>query len=124
VWALRITPTTPKKAIAEKPGGSGFPQEDTSPTDPPNEFADLLTFARDKPLIGKELAVIEALCRSKGTLPIADLAIKKGVNWEDPKQGFKDVQRRLKPKLKRLGWDLVRQSNAANLIRLKKGKRS
>ncbi len=65
--------------------------------------------------------MIEALCASKGELPIVDLALKPGVNWTKPEQKFKDVQDRLKPKLKSKGWELIRQNNSAKLKALKRG---
>ena len=89
---------------AEKPGAD----------DP---FADLRRFARTK-LKGQERAVIEALCDAGGELPIADLAVKDGVDWNDEFDGFKNAQRRLNPKLKRICWRLSRQSNAATLDRI------
>jgi hypothetical protein len=82
---------------------------------PPDPHAELRNFA-SKELKGKERAVIEALCDSKGDLPIADLAVKEGVDWDDPFQGFKDAQRRLNPKLKKLGCQLRRRNNAAILV--------
>lgn len=78
-------------------------------------FADLRRFARAE-LKGQERAVIEALCDAAGELPIADLALKEGVGWTDPFQGFKDVQRRLGKKLKGQRWQMNRQANAARLV--------
>jgi hypothetical protein len=66
-------------------------------------FDALRLFARNT-LRGQERAAIEALCDAGGTMPIADLAIKVGVNWDDAFQGFKDTRRRLAPKLKRIDW--------------------
>jgi hypothetical protein len=80
-------------------------------------FGELRQYAR-KQLKGQERAVIEALCDSHGELPIPDLALKDGVEWDDPFQGFKDVRYRLKPKLKRKGWQLERQNNAARLVKI------
>lgn len=57
-------------------------------------YTDLRKFANSE-LKGQERAVIEALCGAAGQLPIADLAVRDGVGWGDPFQGFKDVQRRL-----------------------------
>jgi len=55
-------------------------------------------------------------------MPIADLAVKGGVSWgDDPGQGFKDVQRRLNPKLRGEGFRLSRLNNAATLKELKRG---
>jgi hypothetical protein len=71
-------------------------------------------------LKGQERAVIEALCDADGQLKTADLGVKGGVNWSDAKKQFKDAQRRLNPKLKALGWRLIRNNNAAVLTALKK----
>jgi hypothetical protein len=78
-------------------------------------YPGLRRFAGNK-LKGQERAVIEALCGAGGKLRIADLAGKEGVGWNDTFQGFKDVQRRLNPKLKPLGWVLARQDNEARLV--------
>ncbi len=85
---------------------------------PIDSFAELRKFAQDK-LKGQERAVIEALCNAAGTLPIADLALKGGVGWDDPTQGFRNAQQRLSPKLKPLCYTLVRQDGAAKLILMK-----
>lgn len=103
--------------IDDAPAGAERGEGGTAPADP---YTDLRNFARDK-LKGQERAVIEALCDSHGELPIADLAVKDGVGWNEMSQGFKDVQRRLKPKLKKVGWELSRQDNAAKLKALKRG---
>jgi hypothetical protein len=105
---------------------------DTPPDSPPppkdgstGPHADLRDFAR-KNLKGKEQAVIEALCDANGERPIADLVIKAGlgwVGWDGQTKGFKNVQRRLNPKLKPEGWRLERRKNAATLLRLKALKR-
>src|SRR5262249_22925191 len=81
---------------------------DTPPTD---HRADLRGFARAK-LKGQERAVIDSLCDAGGELLIADLAVKEGVSWDEPSQGFRNVQQRLNPKLKPRRWKLIRQNNA------------
>lgn len=90
---------------------------EATPLTTPEEdaFADLRRFARDS-LIGQGRAVVEALCDAGGSVPIVDLAIRDGIKWGDPFQGFKDCQRRLKPKLKARCWRLTRQGNAARLV--------
>jgi len=98
---LPPTPTEPKQGEGEKP--------------PPDQFADLRRFTRDK-LKGQERAVMEALCDAGGEVPIADLAVKDGVGWDDPKRGFTNAQRRLKDKLSGQGWRLFRHDNAAKLL--------
>lgn len=92
----------------------------TAPTEPASAtgpYAALLSFARAD-LKGQERAVIDALCDAGGELPIADLAFKAGVGWDDPFQGFKDSQRRLNPKLRPAGWRLERRHNAGCLVTL------
>jgi hypothetical protein len=86
---------------------------------PADSYRELRRYAREE-LKGQERSVIEELCNSNGVLPIADLALKPGVGWNDPEQGFKDVQRRLNPKLKKQKWRLFRRNNAANLATLKR----
>lgn len=84
----------------------------TPPTDP---YADLRRFARYE-LKGQERAVVDALCGEGGEVSIADLAVKEGVGWGDPFQGFKDARRRLNTKLKPQGWRLERRNNTAYLV--------
>ena len=79
-----------------------------------DRFAELRQFACND-LKGQERAVIEALCDAGGELPIADLAVKPGVGWEDAYKGFESVQRRLSPKIKKQRWKLTRQNNTATL---------
>jgi hypothetical protein len=107
--ALRVEPTT------DVPSPNGTQQaEGEKPADP---FGDLRRFARTK-LKGQERAVIEALCDAGGELPIADLAVKDEIDWNDEFDGFKNAQKRLNPKLKRICWRLSRQNNAATLNRI------
>jgi hypothetical protein len=103
---------TPLEAVVELKRLRDWPFQPEAALD--DEFTQLRAFARDQ-LKGQELAVIEALCASKGELPIADLGVKPGVDWADPKQGFRNAQSRLRPKLKKQGWSLTRQNNAAKL---------
>jgi hypothetical protein len=81
-------------------------------------FTPLREFARDS-LKGIERAVIESLCALSGEMPIADLAVKSGVNWRDTGEGFKSAQRRLNRKLKSQHWELFRQNNMAKLKMIK-----
>jgi hypothetical protein len=92
--------------------------EGTPPADP---FADLRQFARDN-LKGQERRVIEVLCDAGGELPIADLAAKDGVGWSDEFEGFNNAKKRLNRKLKKIGWTVARQSNAAKLNRIEGSK--
>jgi len=95
------------------PTGTRKPEGVTPPTD---AYTKLRQFARED-LKGQERAVVEALCDADGELQIADLAVKDGVGWDDPFEGFKNAQKRLNPKLKRIGCTLTRQNNAAKLNR-------
>jgi len=88
----------------------------------PDPFAEPRAFAR-RELKGKERAVIEALCAAGGELPIPDLGVNDGVDWDDPFEGFKGVQRRTKDKLKRVGFRLERHANTARLVPSKGRKR-
>ncbi len=90
---------------------------------PPDGLALLCEFARAN-LKGKERAAVEALCASQGELSIGDLAFRLDVESTAPEKHFKDVQRRLNPKLKALGWILQRQNNAAQLKGAKEGLKS
>jgi hypothetical protein len=105
LWAMTVPDTAPSTP-------NGTEEAEGLPADP---YADLRRFARAD-LKGQERAVIESLCDAGGELTIADLAVKDGVGWSDPFQGFKDAQRRLNPKLKPRGWRLERQNNAARLV--------
>ncbi len=78
-------------------------------------FDTLRSFAAAR-LKGQERAVIEALCDANGELPIADLAVKEGVDWTDSIQGFKNSRNRLTPKLRKQGWRLRQQNLNAKLM--------
>jgi hypothetical protein len=95
-----------------RPAGAGEVEGVNAVAD---RYADIRQFARSN-LKGQERAVVEALCDARGELPIPDLAVKDGVGWGDPFQGFKDVKRRLAPKLKRRGLRLERHDNSARLV--------
>jgi hypothetical protein len=101
-----------RRGVLDAPVGQGA-GEKPKPADDP--YADLRDFARSR-LKGQERAVIEALCDAGGELPIADLAVVDGVDWDDPFQGFKDAQRWLNLKLKQIGWRLERRNNAGFLV--------
>jgi len=88
----------------------------------PDDFAELRKYAKNN-LKGQERAVIEALCDSKGELPIDDLAVADGVGWQDWFQGFKDCKRRLNPKLKKRMFSLSCHDNAARLLPIEAPKR-
>jgi hypothetical protein len=109
-------PFMPRKPLPDK---SEDVRDEQIPAD---TYADLRAYARAE-LKGKERAVIEALADAGRTLPIADLALKDGVGWDKPFQGFKDAQDRLNPKLKPKGWRLKRDNNAATLITIGARKR-
>jgi hypothetical protein len=81
-------------------------------------YAELLRFARAE-LKGKERAVIEAVCWAGGTLPLPKLAKAEGVDWIDWQTAFQSLQVRLNPKLRKVGWRIVRQNNAAHLVKLR-----
>lgn len=102
-------------AIPSGPAPTAGAEESEGEKPPADTYADLRRFARAE-LKGQERAVIEALCDAGGELPIADLAVTDGVGWDDPKRGFTNAQRRLKGKLSRQGWTLIRHSNAAKLF--------
>jgi hypothetical protein len=106
------------EAVLTVPSPNGAQQSEGEKPKPADPFAELRTLARTK-LKGQERAVIEALCDAGGELPIADLAILDGVGWDDPFNGFRNAQQRLKRKLKRLKWTLNRQRNAAKLNPMK-----
>jgi len=84
----------------------------TPPADP---YAAIRQFARTN-LKGQERAVIEAICDTGGELPLADLTVTAGVEWECPKKGFEGVQRRLKDRLRRHGWTLIRHDSVVKLL--------
>ncbi len=104
-FRMGVDPSVAKSGLTAN--GLGTPKADP--------FAELRRFARDD-LKGQERAVIDAVCEAGGELPIAELAIVAGVNWDDPQQGFKAAQRRLNPKLKKRLFRIRRRNNAAILI--------
>ncbi len=115
VWRIGLEiavsqPTTANVSAADASGGG----EGETPAD---QFGELRKFARDK-LRKIEQAVVLALCDSEGSLPLADLAMKPNVEWDDAKSGFKNVQDRLNPKLKPLHWRLIRENNVARLSQM------
>ncbi len=107
-----------KRKLLDEPSGTAVAadprEEENNPADP---FAELRGFAGSE-LKGQERAVVEALCAAGGVLPIPDLGVKTGVGWSDAFEGFKNAQKRLNKKLKRVRWTLARQDNAARLNRL------
>jgi hypothetical protein len=108
--------------LAEKPSDSSAGQAGNRKgglvkSHPETLSALLIAAQKDLGLKGQERAVVEHLCNAGGELPISDLAHMEGVDWSDPIQGFKNLQRRLLPKLKPFGWELRRQNNTARLHR-------
>lgn len=106
-----------RSRLSEEIGTAEKADSGTLPTAPLDPFADLRRFASQQ-LKGLERVVIEAVCEAKGKLSIADLAVKEGVSWENPKKGFEDAQKRLNPKLMRIHWRLSRRDSAATLVRM------
>ena len=51
-------------------------------------------------------------------MPLADLAVAEGVDFSDEVEGYKGVKRRLKDKLKKLGWELFQHDKEARLKRV------
>ena len=98
-------------SAADRDQGGAGQDEGGTPADP---YAELRAFARNR-LRGQERAVLEALCDANGELSIVDLATKSGVNWTKAKEQFKDVRRRLNPKLNKRRWILNRVDNTAKL---------
>jgi hypothetical protein len=117
VTRLRAALNSPNPESALPPVGAKKSEGDMPLADP---YAELRRFAQAS-LKGKERAVVEALCDAGGELSIADLAVKEGVDWDDPLEGFKGAQRRLNDKLKSQFWQLKRQSNKAKLHAVKRG---
>lgn len=68
-------------------------------------------------LKGIEQKIIQTLCNSGGEKTIVDLATIEGIEWNDESDGFKNACKRLKPKLKKIGWAISRKSNIAKLNR-------
>jgi hypothetical protein len=89
---------------------------DAEPTPADDPYKALREFA-SKNLIGKERNVIEILCENKGQMRLANLGLKRGLDWVS-ETGFKDARRRLNPKLKPMGWKLERRKGNAHLIKL------
>ncbi len=88
-----------------------------------DQYKDIRAFAKEN-LKGQERATVEALCDAGGELPIADLALKPGVSWAVPFEGFKGTQRRLHKKtafVKR--WRLERKDNVAHIVFVRERKR-
>ena len=75
-------------------------------------------------LKGQELATVNALIKAGGSMPLASLAIQHGVNWNDPPEQFKGVQRRLgnKPWFNK-SWMIWRQNNTIYLDKKRPRKR-
>jgi hypothetical protein len=81
-------------------------------------FAELKAYAKEN-LRKIEQSLVVVLCDFGGRLPIDDLRLKDGIDWDNATTGFKDAQTRLNKKLKRLKWRLIRESNMACLIQIK-----
>jgi hypothetical protein len=89
---------------------------DVEPTPADDPYKALREFASEN-LIGKERDVIEILCENKGQMRLADLGLKRGLDWVS-ETGFKDARRRLNPKLKPMGWKLERRKGSAHLVKI------
>ncbi|MDW8244614.1 MAG: hypothetical protein RMJ88_15510 [Thermogemmata sp.] len=120
VFTVLIRPSLP--ALDEQDdtppeGGAGDFCVDQEPVESSDWFDELFRYACAK-LKGQERTAIEVLCAAGGEMRIVDLATKEGIGWEDTFEGFKNLQKRLNPKLRKIGWRIVRRNNAALLIRL------
>jgi hypothetical protein len=128
LWASYFIKCRSKRFNEYAPTGPTLSPDETRESDAgrlPDAFAALREFAHNN-LKGQERAVIEALCDANGELPIANLAHKKGVNWDRPFPMFKYAQDRLnkekpKPKIKKIGWRLDRVDNNAKLVKVSIG---
>jgi hypothetical protein len=81
-------------------------------------YTELRQFADDE-LPTLQRAVVMALCDAKGRLPLEDLALCKGVDWDDAVAGWKNVKRKLDPKLNKRKFKLYRKRNCAFLRPIK-----
>jgi hypothetical protein len=93
-WMRRVQSSTQAMASIQL-----VPAEENIPYDL------LMHFARTE-LVGKERAVIEALCEAGGRILKSSLGVKQGVDWDDADEGFRNAQRRLNPKIQPLGYRL------------------
>ncbi len=83
-------------------------RRDTEHSEQPEQATGLLAAAEKAALIGKELKFVKALA-NKGNISIPDLELAIGA--EVP-----TTLKRLRPKLKRLGWLLVRRDNHISAV--------
>ena len=118
--ARAATTLPPSIGLSPTPPATPASLPPTPPT-PPDSFDSLRLFAATK-LKGMQRAVVEVLCDSNGAMPIADLAVKENIEWEQPIKGFKSAQDRLKDRLKRHGWRLQRRENVATLVKIEGAK--
>jgi hypothetical protein len=81
---------------------------------PPHPFDTLLAIAKSK-LKGNELRVVELICEGGGACKLADLAADRQFTWNQDEiaSRYNGTQRRLKPKLRKHGWDIYRENNEA-----------
>jgi hypothetical protein len=104
------SPTRPN----DEPARAGAPQ--TAQAQPPVHGLDQLAKWASDDLKGQGRSVIETLCQSDGQMSLAELAIRPGVNWENPHKGWEGVQRRLRSWLRKKRWRLSRLNNIGRLI--------
>ena len=89
-----------------------------SPPADPDPFADVRAFANDE-LTGKERRVVLALADAGGVLPLSELAVADGVDWNWPAvNAWNSLRHRVNAKLDGAGWVLGRRDNAARLERV------
>jgi hypothetical protein len=71
-------------------------------------------------LKGKQRAVVEAVCDGGGEMPLADLAVRPDVEWgaRDFDDSWNSLKKAVKAKLRKVGYQLERNGNAARLVRL------
>jgi len=62
-------------------------------------------------LKGNERAVVEAICDGDGSASVEDLGVE--LEWMNPDDNCNSTLKRLKPKLKRHGWQLYRHDGSA-----------
>lgn len=105
-------PETPSSNTSDEGESSGLAAD---------ERDELKRFAQDTK--GVERKVIQTLIDAGGRLRISDFPVKLNESWPRYMDMFKNTQRRLNKKLRKLSWRVCRHDNTAHLRKLKAPKR-
>ena len=107
------TAMTKERTIIEAEIGKSDSQKPKEKTQTADRFAELRQFSNNK-LKGQQLTVIDALCKARGELPLANIKIL--CDWQGPiDDSWNSLRKRLREKIKPLGWNVKTHDRKARL---------